>query len=1394
MSGDKEQFPLLSRATSFIEWRSNAKAVLKAKEVWSCITSSGGEGETNLMKDKASGILWKMLSPDVQPLVREHEDEPKLLWEALERIFAPRKAGARFNAYRTLTSIRLRDDESLLALTGRVSVAMRLLKDSRSKGFTLEKADEELQAVVLLMALPDDERFSALKSPFEQSSDDLKVSSIEEAYTNYQSFRTAHQEGDTSQINPLSGQAMVTVPLPSSSVAAPAVAPPITCAACGKDHNLLQCPPLLELIGKKQSKQHKKGNKAAPQVAPNASLLTHSTLSSADKRWNADSGCTSHMTHCREYLLNAKPYRIPIEVANGVVVYSELVGEVLLVPLIKGRRGRSILLTFVLYVPGLSHNLISTTYLSRVHGLSIVMEGCNISFERGGKVLFEADIDERNRAYVREDDSYSVSALVASSTLPLDLDLLHRRLGHHSDTQRILSKNLVTGAKVTSNQKLDPICEPCLAGKLNAAPFPSTGHRAAMPLDLIHSDLKEYKVFTREGWRYRVIFRDDHTSFTVGYHMKRKSGTFTAFKLFKAYAENHFGRKIKALQDDEGGEYMSTEFGDFLASEGIVRRHSTRNRPQQNGTAERANRTIDEHATAMLHEANLPPSFRALAVSAYIHVGNMHPTSHIPEDTTPHELWFKQKPDVSHLRVWGCLAYVHVQKDKRDASGIHIQKCIFVGYPTEYKGWSFYNPVTRKIVVSEHTVFDERYFPGNSPAQMRQCPRIPPHRLPSLPPYQPPQSPAWISDLDDDDDHPSHHNVPPAHPPTPPPPTPKTASSPSPPTSPSPPPSPIGVAARRRFHGQTTEHRPPQEFWRVPSMTPHPTPSPAPESDDELLLQPGSAMIVAHEGNPECPVLQAANVAAVQSANAAVNSDNPHSYHEAMRRSDAHLWKDAAVSEINSLLENCTWDVVDPPPGVKPIRSQWVFIKKYKSDGSIERYKARLVADGRGQRHGIDYNEIFSPTFKPATLRTILALAAQDGLKLRSIDFSTAYLNGDLDEDVYMTQPEGFPQGERGQLLKLLRSIYGLKQAGRQWNKKLSKKLLSMGFKCLQSDRSCYLYSNGTVNIILPIYVDDGTIAAKSDADIDKVIAQLGESFKVKDLGPTEWLLGIKIEQDPENGDIHISQRQYAVNMLEQYGMADCKPVDTPMLPGLVLSKEMGAKTEEESKRYKGIYLSAVGSLLYLATQTRPDISYTVGLLARFNSNPGETHWKAVKHLFRYIQGTLDFRITYSKSSPTTPHRFLTYADANHGGCPDSGKSTGGYLVMMNGGPVSWKSKLQTTVALSTTEAEYVAAVEGGKEIKWMRNLLYELGYSVSGSSPLMLDNQSAIAVSKNPEHHGRMKHLDLAHYWLRDEVETGTIRVEYVPTQDQLADILTKALPRPAVLHLRKQIGLRGS
>jgi hypothetical protein len=283
--------------------------------------------------------------------------------------------------------------------------------------------------------------------------------------------------------------------------------------------------------------------------------------------------------------------------------------------------------------------------------------------------------------------------------------------------------------------------------------------------------------------------------------------------------------------------------------------------------------------------------------------------------------------------------------------------------------------------------------------------------------------------------------------------------------------------------------------------------------------------------------------------------------------------------------------------------------------------------------------------------------------------------------------------------------------------------------------------------------------------------------------------------------DIAISQRQYAVNMLEQYGMSDCKPVSTPMLPGLSLTKEMGAKSEDESKHLKGTYISAVGSLMYLAIQTRPDISYAVGVLARFNSNPGEAHYSALKHLFRYIKGTLDYRITYSKSPSlykfTTyidpDEFFFTYTDADHGGKKDTMKSTSGFVVMMAGGPVSWRSKLQTTVSLSTTEAEYVAGVDAGKEIACMRHLLQELEYGLTGASSLLMDNQSAIVVARNPEHHGRMRHLDLVHHWLRGQVEAGVIDVKYVPTEDQLADIMTKALPKPAVERLRDMMGLRG-
>jgi hypothetical protein len=477
---------------------------------------------------------------------------------------------------------------------------------------------------------------------------------------------------------------------------------------------------------------------------------------------------------------------------------------------------------------------------------------------------------------------------------------------------------------------------------------------------------------------------------------------------------------------------------------------------------------------------------------------------------------------------------------------------------------------------------------------------------------------------------------------------------------------------------------------------------------------------------------------------------------------------------------------------MKAIGSKWVFRIKHNADGSIERFKARLVAKGFAQRPGQDYFETFASTMRHTTIRTVLALAAIEDLELRSVDISHAFTNSDVDAEIYMTQPEGFEQNGSKYVCRLNKSLYGLKQSPRLWGEKLAEVLLSMGFKKTYSDASLFIYDRDNIKVIVPVFVDDITLASKSVETLDSFVAEMSKHFKLRDLGPTSFLLGIGITRDRENRKLHLSQKQYIVNKLEEFQMADCKPVGTPIVPGHNLSSQHSPQTPEKKQEMNDIpYINAVGSLMYLAIMTRPDIAYAVGVLARFNSNPGMAHWKAVKHVFRYLKGTMDLKLEYGPDGELGKERFLTYCDADHGGDIDRRKSTSGYMVKVGSGVVSWSSKLQPIVTLSTTEAEYVAAVAAGKEICWMQQLMKELGFISSAPSTLHIDNQSAMSVAKNPEHHGRMKHLDLAYYWLRDKVVEKRIHVVHLPTEEMPADLLTKALPKPQVGKLRKMMGL---
>jgi transposase InsO family protein len=1024
-----------------------------------------------------------------------------------------------------------------------------------------------------------------------------------------------------------------------------------------------------------------------------------------------------------------------------------------------------------------------------------------MDFIRDNQVWFTATINDSSVGYLDGDTIVvdSIEHAQLSSTLPLDLTLWHKRLGHHhyNGIQRLIKDQLVVGLKLDSQAAPDPICEPCLAGKMHANPFPPSKHRAKEPLELVHCDLHDTGVRSRSGYRYWQVFVDDCTRFKASMRLKKKSEAFRAFQVFKAYAENKFGRKMKIFRHDKGGEFMSKEFLKFLEDCGITLQFTVRNRPQQNGVAERANRVIVEGIITMLEESGLSKVFWDEALAAFIHVANMVPTSSVP-DKTPYEGWHNEKPNVSHLRVWGCLAYVHIQKDKRKHLGSHVEKCVFIGYPPECKGWKFYNPVTRKIVISERADFDERYnyfgTPLNKhvdyskesireelskeltpePTENRVTPFIEEVEDDSLELEQPDDNEP-NDDIQEDDDVAPVVPVVPAVPIVPV--VPVVAPVPVVPVV-----APAAPTTTKRRSDRVKN--PPGKWWEIKPSKPRP-----PDTDDEDEEEDEEDDEESEENAEYANLIM--EIFDDEFAHS-LKELEPHTYKEAVNSNENAQWKEAMTEEITALQENKTWTIVPRPKDKAVLGHKWVYKIKPTIEGAIERFKARLTVQGFRQRLGRDYFETFASTMRYASLRIVLALAAIEDLHLHSIDISQAFINGDIDAEVYMEQPEGFVQGGSDYVCKLNKALYGLKQAARLWSEKLTGVLGQLGFRKLYADPSLYIYDRDDIKVIVPVFVDDITLASSSEAAIDKFVNDLKAHFKLRDLGPTTFLLGMEIDRDWKSHQIFLSQHKYIKEKLEEFGMTDCKPVGTPMAPGLRLSKDECSKTAEDVEKMRNIpYMSAVGSLLYLANMTRPDISYVAGVLARFNSNPGMEHWKAVKHVFRYLKGTSHLRMAYGPDPSLGKEMFLTYSDADHGGNKDNGRSTSGYIVKLGKGVTCWGSKLQPVVTLSTTEAETVAGVVAGKEICWVQQLLRELGYSFSIPSPLLIDNQSAIAVAKNPEHHGRMKHLDLRFYWLRDQVAKKRITVSYLETENMPADLLTKALPKPQVERLRLMMGL---
>ena len=1055
-------------------------------------------------------------------------------------------------------------------------------------------------------------------------------------------------------------------------------------------------------------------------------LATSTESNRVDDNWWIDSGATQHMTPEKDGMQNFVEFGTPrkVQLAENSILHSYGKGD-LKMTVYDGSKEINLNLSNVLYVPKIKKKLLSLPTLTekgaevrfKEKSFIVILNGemyC-IGHKAGKMYKLNAEpIYESNFASINQTD---------------DLNLWHYRIGNlgYDNVKLLYNKSMVDGLKLNPKQEIDRACDGCAMGKFNRLPFPKkSDHGAEQLLGIIHSDVcGPFSVQSIGGSRYFVTFIDDYSRYTKVFIMKNKGEVLDKFKEFVNLAENVTGQRVKVLRSDNGGEYGSKEFIEFCKSRGIKKQITVPYTPQQNGVAERMNRTIVESVRSMLHKADLPLSFWAEAVATAVFLRNRSPTIHV-HNATPFECYYSRKPDVSFLRVFGCNAYVHVPEEKRKKLDKKSEKCIFIGYPNDAKGYKFYNPATKKMLLSYDALFlEDTFYKGWS----EDAKKVQNQKL-----------------LDE------------------------------------------GSQLMNDVFFNDKE----MEAVDQDAQIEHPREAENINYQPEVIPRRSGRRVVAPD-RLDAITGDWWNVASV----AITEEEEPKDMKEAMNSSKWSHWKEATDNEYKSLKVNKTWDLVKMPKDKNIVTCKWVFKVKRKADGSIDRYKARLVAQGYSQEPGQDYDDTYAAVARFSSLRSLLAIAVQPvqlNLEVHQMDVRTAFLNGDLEHEIYMEQPEGYEDEEQPDFVcKLRKSLYGLKQSARCWNVKMDSFLKASGYNQSTADPCMYQkseYRDGKQCLMLiAFYVDDIVLATNDTTMLNNEKNQLMKRFEIEDQGEIHHCLGMCIKRDRSTKTMHISQKAYLENILKRFNMSNCKPVSTPMEVGKKYEKLKDGEQTTDLREYQCI----IGSLMYAAIATRPDIAFSVGMLSQYMSNPGEEHFRGIKRVLRYLRGTTDFGLEF-KAQDNMKINLHGYADADWAGDVSTRKSKTGHLFQIGNGTVSWKTRRQSIVALSSTEAEYVSLSCAAQETIWMRHLLESIGFQQLDPTMISEDNQGAIALAGNPGNHPRTKHISIKYHFIREAVEKTKIMLQYCPTKEMLADILTKALTKERFQELRDLIGVRSS
>lgn len=1010
-----------------------------------------------------------------------------------------------------------------------------------------------------------------------------------------------------------------------------------------------------------------------------------------------DSGATKHIItdidRFEQFDPTFKPQSHTLELADGERATGVAQRKGTAKVRLRDSKGRivDVSLMEALYVPSFSQDIFSVKAATAQGATVIFKEGQNRLIHKNGTSF---DIHTHDRLFYLStmDDADKCNACY-------DIQTWHEILGHCNYDDVLKLENVTEGMKIkTRSEKPKMTCEVCIKGKFAQSRNRDPDEKAKGILELVHADLAgPIEPAGKDGFKFALAFTDDYSGAVFTYFLKAKSDTVTATEKFIADVAPY--GKIKCIRSDNGTEFTSNVFQSLLCKNGIRHETSAPYSPHQNGTIERAWRTLFEMARCMLIESNLPKYMWTYAVQAAGIIRNRCYNKRLGQ--TPYFVLTGKKPDLSKMRVFGseCYAYKY-DKKKLDT---RCEKGIFVGYDKYSPAYLVFNPETRKVTKNRLVKFVIK----NS----INC------------------------DTQTDDDIYEHYE------------TKKKVDIPQPEldqTKAIPPEVKVEVSETKLECDSESSTRYPKRERRAPRYY----------TDCDYKVKCDED-------------LEVTNIDYCYR----VTCDVPQTLKEALSSSESEQWAKAMREEMDSLIENDTFTLTTLPEGKHAVGGRWVYAVKENPVETI--YKARYVAKGYSQLAGLDYNETFSPTADMTSVRVLMQLAVQYSLELHQMDVKTAYLHAPIDCEIYMEQPEGFEvKSERGEKLvcKLNKSLYGLKQSGRNWNKMLHDFLIENGFVQNTADYCVYCKTVGNERIILIIWVDDLLLATSDVEMLSEVKEMLGTKFKIKDLGRLKHFLGIDFAQT--KGEVKMNQKKYITKILDRFDMTHCKPRTTPCEMKMTFDNE---GEPADPKKYREV----IGSLIYLMTSTRPDLSFVVSKLSQYLSEPKKQHWVAAKHVLRYLKCTVDQELCFRKQDVDL--KLVAYSDADWAADQNDRRSVTGYCFSLSetGPVVSWKSKKQPTVALSTCEAEYMALSATTQESMYLVNLLK--GMDTLNFTPVNIfeDNQGAIALSKNPVTRQRCKHIDIRYHFVRSVVSDGKIVLHYCPTDDMVADVFTKPVAK---------------